>query len=196
MIKGKIIPRPFGHAIHANRPNQVIHYDFLYAAKPPISNGHRYQYLLVIMDDFSGFKELIPAENADHLVVVKALLHWFARFGVVPIHVSDRGSHFKNKVMEELAYRLDIKHHFCIPNLHRPNGTIECQNREILFVLRSLISEMKLSFHEWTDILSMVIWALNHCHQSSRGYPAVTLFTGLPPSRHLDVVSISKLLSI
>ena len=55
------------------------------------------------MDDFSGFKELIPAENADHLAVVKALLNWFARFGVAHIHVSDRGSHFKNKVMEELA---------------------------------------------------------------------------------------------
>ena len=128
VVRDKAIPKPFGHAIHAAKPNQVIHDDFLFIARPPRSASHSFKYIVVLMDAFSGFKELVPAEEAEHFVVVKALLQWFMRFGVVPVHVSDRGSHFKNKVIEELDRLLEIKHHFCLPNLHWPNGTIERQN--------------------------------------------------------------------
>ena len=103
-------------------------------------------------------------------------------------HVSDRESHFKNKVMEDLERILEIKHHFCLPNLHWPNGTIERQNREVLFVLRALTSEFLLNFTDWPDILPMANWALNHAIQPVHGYAPVTIFTGLPPSRPLDCV--------
>src|SRR5690349_16899269 len=102
------------------------------------------------------------------------------RFGVVPIHVSDRGSHFKNTVMKELCHWLAVQYHFCLPNLHWPNGTIERQNREMLYVLRSLTSEFMLAFEQWPDIVPMANWALSHSNNKFSGYAPVTLFTGLP----------------
>jgi hypothetical protein len=124
------------------------------------------------MDDFSRFMELCPAVEADHVVVVKALMQWFMSLGIVPIHVSDR-----NRVIRDLCHCLDIKQHFYLPNLHWPHGTIERQNHEVLFALRSLTLEMQLSFEDWPDILPMANCALNHSVNRLLGYAPVTLFT-------------------
>ena len=92
--EGKMVPRPWGEAVHAKAPNEVLHYDFLFISKPRKGDKHNYQYLFVVQDDFSGFRELVLAETADHVVVVNALLDWFNRFGVVKMTVSDQGSHW------------------------------------------------------------------------------------------------------
>ena len=62
--------------MHAVAPNRVIHYDFLFMDK---GNKDGYSYIMVIQDDFSSYRELIPAQAAEHAVVVNALLSWFSR---------------------------------------------------------------------------------------------------------------------
>jgi hypothetical protein len=60
---------------------------------------------LVLKDDLSHFVELVSSEITDHVVVVHALVDWYKRFGVAETHLSDKGSHFKNKVVAELNSR-------------------------------------------------------------------------------------------
>jgi hypothetical protein len=67
---------------------------------------------LVLKDDLSHFVELVPSERTDYAVVVHALVDWYKRFGVAETDVSDKGSHFKNKVVAELNDILETKHHF------------------------------------------------------------------------------------
>ena len=67
---------------------------------------------MVLKDDLSHFVELVPSERTDHVVVVHALLDWYKRFGVVQTHVSDKGSHCKNKDVAEVNDILKTKHHF------------------------------------------------------------------------------------
>ena len=71
-------------------------------------------------------------------MVVHALVDWYQRFGVAETHVSDKGSHFKNKVVAELNDILKTKHHYTTAYSSKSNGTVERVNREIVTVLRSL----------------------------------------------------------
>ncbi|RAN79793.1 hypothetical protein B5P41_35575, partial [Bacillus sp. SRB_28] len=77
-------------------------------------------------------------------------------------HVSDQGTHFKNQVVSDLCSRLHISHHFTTAYTPWANGSVEVVNRLLLFVLRALISEFRLSFHDWPCLLPLVNMALNH----------------------------------
>ena len=50
-IGGDRTPRPFGEALHASLPNEIIHFDFLYMGP----SEKCYKYLLLIKDDLSGY---------------------------------------------------------------------------------------------------------------------------------------------
>jgi hypothetical protein len=95
-IPGDKSPRPLGTQLHATKPNEILHFDFLYIG---LSRGGKYQYLLLLKDDLSRYLCLVPCRTADAAATVDALMRWFAVFGVVLLWISDRGSHFKNKVV-------------------------------------------------------------------------------------------------
>jgi len=139
------VPRPLGEALNSSRRNQVIHYDFLL-----VENTRKFSYVLVLKDDLS------------HFVVAHALVDWYKRFGVAETHVSDKGSHFKNKVVAELNDILKTKHHFTTVYSPKSNGTVERVNREIMKILRSLVSEFKISWNEWVTLVPLVQSALNN----------------------------------
>ncbi|GMF44236.1 unnamed protein product [Phytophthora fragariaefolia] len=80
-------PRPYGPAIHATAPNEVLHFDYLTLPEDEDS-GH--QYVLVLMDDFSGFVELWATANPDTSSCAAALQAWFNGYGVVKEWISDR----------------------------------------------------------------------------------------------------------
>jgi transposase InsO family protein len=105
-----IIPRPLGEALHAESPNEVFHFDFLYLGR----GEDQFTYVLVIKDDFSSFYELFPCRSADSFVVADALIDWFKRFGTPKVFVSDQGSHFKNRLLSSIADVIGASHHFSL----------------------------------------------------------------------------------
>jgi len=78
-VGNSMAPRPFGEAIHATKPNEVIHFDFI--SIPMSVDGQ--SYVLVINDDMSGFVELISCPAPTAREVYQGLADWFKRFGVV-----------------------------------------------------------------------------------------------------------------
>jgi Integrase zinc binding domain len=52
-IPGDKVPRPLGTQLHATKPNEILHIDFLYIG---LSRDGKYQYLLLLKDDFSGYR--------------------------------------------------------------------------------------------------------------------------------------------
>jgi Integrase zinc binding domain len=69
-IGGERIPRPLGEAIHANNPNEVLNFDYLYMGP----SDTRDKYLLIIKDDLSGYVWLLPSPNADSETTADALV--------------------------------------------------------------------------------------------------------------------------
>ena len=58
-IGGLRIPRPLGHTLHADKPNNLIHFDFLYMYP---GEGDM-KYVLIIKDDHSSYIMLEPIEE-------------------------------------------------------------------------------------------------------------------------------------
>lgn len=72
---------PSSHAqdLHASRPKELIHIDFLY-----IRLGEKEsKYLLIITDDISNYIWLVPTNICDAESVAKALMDWLATFAPV-----------------------------------------------------------------------------------------------------------------
>lgn len=189
-----MIPRPWGHALHANRPNQIIHYDFLFISKIKKGISHLSQYILVLKDDFSHFVELVVCETADHVIVVNALIDWFKRFGIVFQHVSDQGTHFKNRVVDELCSRLHIARHFTTAYTPWANGTVEIVNRHILRILKALCSEFNIGFEEnWPTLVPLVNMTINQHIRPRIEYSPLTIMTGLKPTTLLSTIFLPRL---
>jgi Integrase core domain/Integrase zinc binding domain/Chromo (CHRromatin Organisation MOdifier) domain len=181
-VGGLRIPRPMGHALHAERPNELLHFDFLYMDKS--TSGELY--VLILKDDASGFVWLVPCETADAETTATALLQWFALFGVVLTWTSDRGTHFKNTVIQRLNRSLHAHHHFTTPYCPQSNGTVETVCKEVLRACRAPLSEFRMSSLDWPQILPVLQSILNHSVRSSLGDRApITVFTGLPADNPL-----------
>ena len=180
----KVIPRPFGTAVHAKTRNSVLHFDYL---SVDLSRRKQFKYLFVIRDDLSSFTELFPCLNPTSAFAAECLFDWICRYGIPLTFVSDRGSHFLNSLIEDLCLKLHIRHHFTLAYCPWSNGTIEVVNRHILHVLRSLLSELRLEPMDWPILIPLIRFALNHSSPPDRP-AAVTLFCGLPPSSPLDSI--------
>ena len=155
---GDVIPRPLAQALHGEKPNEVIHMDFLYMG--PSTDQKRY--LLLIRDDHSSFVWLWPTEACTSEEAGSALIHWVGSFGGIQWLVSDQGSHFKNRLILELSSELRIKHHFTTAYSPWPNGTIERICKEVLRSTTALCSEWRLAVKDWPAVTECVQSILNH----------------------------------
>ncbi|KAH9120335.1 hypothetical protein AeMF1_007463 [Aphanomyces euteiches] len=182
-VDGDVVPRPLGSALHTEKPNELIHFDWL--SMPMSTSGLKH--VLVIKNDMSGFVHLFPAESADTTSTATALMGWFTLYGCVETWVADGGSHFKNEVVEKIRKMVGAYHHITTAYSPWANGTVEVVNRLILRAVRALLSEMKVKTNEWPHVLLLVQGALNH-QPSPRlgGVAPVTAFTGLPAKTPLS----------
>ena len=195
-LGGLRVPRPLGHALHATKPNELLHFDFLFMDEGDDKNS----YCLILKDDASSFVWLEPCEAANSEAAASTLLKWFSLFGTVRQWVSDQGPHFKNKLMETLNRSLRAHHHFTTPYTPQANGTVEHVCQEVLRSCRALLSEFRLATTKWTSVIHLIQSILNHSKRPSLGNVApVTAFTGLPgdnPVRSILAPTRSKVKSL
>ena len=183
---GKIVPRPLGHALHAEKPNKLLHFDFCYMSK----GEDGYTYVLVFKDDLSGYVWLTPCKETTAEVTAEILIRWFSTFGVVTQWVSDRGSHFKNELVRLLREKLKSSHNFTLAYCPWSNGTVEVVCRELLRVIRALLSEFQLHQSCWPSIMPIVQSALNNTILERLGNRCpLTAFTGLPQDTPLKSIT-------
>ncbi|ETV66293.1 hypothetical protein H257_17196 [Aphanomyces astaci] len=82
------VPRPWGEALHATKPNELIHFDWV--SFPEAADGLKH--VLVIKDDMSGFVRF----HASATATAAAFMEWFGLFGVM-------------KTCCELLHRTDVE---------------------------------------------------------------------------------------
>jgi Integrase core domain/RNase H-like domain found in reverse transcriptase/Integrase zinc binding domain len=145
------VPRPLGTQLQATEPNEILNFDLLYIG---LSRDGKYQYLLLLKDDLSGHLWLVPCRTAYAATTFDALLRWFAVFGVVLLWKADRGSHFKNEVVQRVQKELKAKHHFTAANCPWSNGPIESACKQVIRAFRAVLSELKMYADEWPDVVN------------------------------------------
>ena len=159
---GKTVPRTLLHTVRATAPNTAIHFDFMYVKEPSIAAKHSFKYVLVVMDCFSRYTELVPAEAADSNVVVETLLAWFHRFGVPLRWTSDRGTHFLNEVLTKLATILRANHHFTASYSPWSNSVVEICKCDICQIMSAIMLDGGFDDDQWPTVLPVVNAVINH----------------------------------
>ncbi len=120
----------------------------------PTASDHS-QYILVIIDEFSRFVELIPTPDVSALSAAKGILQVFGRFGAPRQIKSDNGSQFTAQVVQELLTLLNVNHSFSLPYRPQSNAIVERANREILKHLRHLAHDFR-DTTQWPLYLPLV----------------------------------------
>lgn len=188
---GDKVPRPLSTTVHAVKPNEVIHFDYLFLGE----NEHDNKYVLVVKDDLSGYCWLDPTSSADATHTSSVLARWNRVFTTPNVWVSDQGSHFKNQVMEQLAKAHRIRHHFTIAYSPWANGTVESLMRSILSATRSMITELKLAPQDWATVIPSVSSALNEASLDRLGkrpdgipFSPLEVMSGIVPNRSVHQI--------
>ena len=87
--------------------------DFMGPFNPPSHGNH---YILVVVDYVSKWVEAIACLRNDAKVVLKIFKTIiFPRFGVPRVVISDGGSHFINKMFENLLKKYGVRHKVATP---------------------------------------------------------------------------------
>jgi hypothetical protein len=73
-------PSPAGYEATCNQSQRDSAFDFLYIG---LSRDGKYQYLLLLKDDLSGYLWLVLCLIADAAPTIDALIRWIALFSVV-----------------------------------------------------------------------------------------------------------------
>ena len=181
-IGGKRVARPLGSALHATRPNQVLHFDFLYIGPSDDEDV----YVLLVRDDLSAYTWLKSCPTADAAAATAVLGAWNATFSAPDYWISDGGSHFVNTLMTNLRERFGTRQHTTLAYTPWSNGTAERCCREVLRALRALVAELKLSPRQWPALVDCVQAILNHSPlERLGGRCPLEAFAGLKPQRPL-----------
>jgi transposase InsO family protein len=174
--------------VRPTRPNQWLSFDFLYvSAADEAAEG--YTHILTVVDMFSKYVMLTPTKAADTASAANAILKWFANFGVATNFLSDRGSHFTSQLFASLTGTLGIEHHFTCAWAPQSHGLVERQNREVLYHLRTISSEARLTVKDWPTLVPLVQGIMNATPSKLLdGHPPITVHCGLPASNPLSSV--------
>jgi transposase InsO family protein len=149
----------------------------------PVSSAG-YEYVLVVMDRFTRFIELIPTHTVSSRDAAAALLQVCGRYGVFTTIHSDRGRQFDAAVVHHLCSLLSIEQTFGPPYRPQAQGMVERSNRETLRHLRAMLVSVS-DVNAWADFLPLVQRIYNSL--PNRG-------TGIAPARLLygDAINLDR----
>lgn len=158
-------PNPMKRRELPNAPWVDVAMDFL---GPLPSND----YLLVMVDYFSRYKEIKIMRKITAIDTIKILKEIFSRLGFPTILTCDNGNQFISEVFKKYCTECGIKIHNTIPYWPQMNGEMERQNRDILKRLK--ISQ--LEGKDWKEEILTYLMMYNSTPHSTTGKSPSELF--------------------
>ena len=149
-----------------------------------------YEYILVIVYHFTCYCQAYATRNKSARTAAEKLYNEsIPRLGFpLKIH-HDQGAEFENKLFHHLEELCDVTHSRTTPYHPEGNGQVECFNRTLLSMLRTLPEPYK---SHWKDHLNKVIHAYNFTQHESTGHSPFYLTFGCRPCLPIDLVSNLK----
>ena len=133
---------------------------------PPSEKGHRY--ILTLVDYATRYPEAVPLKNIETETVAETLLDMYSSRLVMPEEVlSDLGTQFVSKCMEEVSRLLSIKRSTTTPYHPICNGLVERFNRTLKKLLRRLCNEQPRQWHRFVNPL---LFAYREAPQGATGF--------------------------
>ena len=133
------------------------------------------QYVLVITDYFTRYITAIALPNYTAETTARTIFEeFFCKFGIPSVILSDRGTHFQNKLMENLQQLIGYNHIYSTSYHPQTNGVVERFNATFV----TQISKLQSTQHNnWDELLQAPVFAYNTgVHKSTRFSPYELLY--------------------
>ena len=154
-------------------PMKFIFMDLIGEFHPPSSKGNRYALTVICMH--MGFAFCIPLKTKSAEDVVWAYIdRVYSQFGGSEKVLTDNGTEFKNKLINEVCEQLGVKHKIYSPP-YRPqsNGRIESFH----YFLKACISKHITPQIEWDNVVPLACTAYNFLpNEHSKESPFFLMF--------------------
>ena len=149
------------HCIKVKEPFYQIGLDFV-GPLPATEKGNKY--IIVAVDYFTKYPEAKAVKEATAKEVSTFIYEEIiCRHGCVEKILTDRGSHFNNKMIQELMEKFKIKHNFSTPYHPKTNGLVERFNKTLCEGLAKLGNERR----NWDEFIAPTLFAYRTSKQST-----------------------------
>lgn len=182
-VEGSSQPR--AHAV-----GQYIHSDIGGPIGTPTVAGNNYY--ILFKDEHSTYRFVFFMKSREEAYdcVKKCIAQINASTGMtVKNLVSDRGSEYTSRRMQEYLISNKIGHITSAPFTPTQNGAIEVDNRVVLNLVRSMMNAARVANNLWGEALGTAVYLLNRCVNSQTGNKTpYELFCGrMPRVSHLKI---------
>ena len=114
-------------------------------------------YIITTTDYLTRWVEVVPVKYYTTVTAVKFLFeNVVTRFSCLKILLSDQGTHFVNKMIDELTTQFQIQHRNMTPYHPQANGTVETFNKILENALTKVCNACR---DDWDHKVSVVLWA-------------------------------------
>jgi len=148
-----------------NQPYTELEIDWLGPFQPDIDNK---SYILVVVDCFTRYCELIPVSNTSAISTAASLLQVFGRYGLPTTIRSDNGPPFDAKLLDQFLTLFRTSHEFGIPYCPQIQGIVERLNGEVMKHLSAILYDANV-YSRWSQYLPLVQRIVNTSFHSAIG---------------------------
>ncbi|GJW00984.1 reverse transcriptase domain-containing protein, partial [Tanacetum coccineum] len=117
--------------------------------------------------------QALPTNDAR--VVVTFLKKLFCHFGMPKALISDRGTHFCNKIMKKTMKRYGVSHRFSTLYLPQTSGQVENTNRALKRILEKTVKDNPAI---WSRKLDDALWDFRISYKTPTGTTPYKLIYG------------------
>jgi hypothetical protein len=180
------IPGPL-HPIPVGEPFSKIGIDIV-GPLPITEKGNKY--IIVATDYFTKWPEAEAISEATGKRVAEFIYQIIiCRHGCPKQILSDRGTHFRNEIVDSLLQKFEVQHLLSTPYHPQTNGLTERFNRTLCESLAKLTEGQE----DWDTLISPVLFAYRTAKQSSTRMTPFYLVYGrnptIPPVEMEEIIS-------
>ncbi|GJT34313.1 reverse transcriptase domain-containing protein [Tanacetum coccineum] len=141
----------------------------------PFPKSYKFEYILVAGYYVSKWAEAQALPTNDARVVITFLKKLFCRFGMPKALISDRGTHFCNKIMERTMKRYGVNHRFSISYHSQTSGQVKNTNISLTRILEKTVKDNPAI---WSKKLDDALWAFRTAYKTPTGTTPYKLIYG------------------